>query len=50
MVNAYEEILGVNVAVLGLVVVFLCDEDAFPEEGFVDFLAVGFGDEPVARG
>ena len=34
----------------GLVVVFFGDEDAFAEESFVDFLAVGFGDEPVFRG
>lgn len=46
---AHVEILCVNVSMLGLVVILFGDEDAFAEEGFVDFLAVGFGDEPCWR-
>ena len=43
-----EEVLGVDFAVLGHVEVLFRDEDALAEEVLVDFLAVGFGNEPVA--
>ena len=45
--RAYVEVLGVELSVLGKVVVFLCHEHSLPEEILVDLLAVGLGDEPV---
>ena len=42
----YEKVLGVNLAVLGLVEVLLCDEDTLAEEVLVDCLAVGLGNQP----
>jgi hypothetical protein len=46
--TTYEKVLGVNVAVLGLVEVLLGDEHTLAEEVLVDRLAVGLGDEPGA--
>ena len=46
--GTYKQVLGVNLAMLGLVEVLLGDEDAFAEEVLVDLLAVGLGDEPYA--
>jgi hypothetical protein len=40
------QVLGVDVVVLGKVVVLLGDEDTLAEEVLVDLLAVGLGDEP----
>jgi hypothetical protein len=42
------EVLGVDLAVLGQVEVFLRDEYALAEEVLVDLLAVGLGDQPAA--
>lgn len=44
--RAYEEVLGVDIAVLGEVEVLLGHEYTLLEEVLVDFLAVGFGDKP----
>ena len=41
-----EEVLGVNVVVLGEVVVLFGDEDTLPEEVLVDLLAVCLWNEP----
>ena len=43
--ETYVKVLGVNVAVLGLVEVLLGDEHTLAEEVLVDRLAVGLGDE-----
>lgn len=43
--EAYEEVLGVNVTVLGKVEILLRDEDTLTEEVFVDLLAVGLGNQ-----
>jgi hypothetical protein len=43
---AYEEILGVDLTMLGQVVVLLSHKHSFTEEILVDLLAVGFGDKP----
>jgi len=40
------EVLGVNVVVLGKVVVLLCDEHTLTEEVLVDLLSVGLGNKP----
>ena len=40
------KVLGVNLAVLGLVEVLLCDEDSLTEEVLVDCLAVGLRNQP----
>jgi hypothetical protein len=45
--RAYEEVLGVELLVLGHVEVFLGHEHTLTEEGLVDELAVSFGDQPV---
>ena len=42
----HEEVLGVNVVVLGLVEVLLRNEYTLAEEVLVDLFAVGLGDEP----
>jgi hypothetical protein len=42
-----EKVLGVNVVVLGKVVILLCNENTFTEEVLVDLLAVCFWDEPA---
>ena len=47
--STYEEILRVDVAVLGEVGVLLGHEDTLTEEVFVDFLAVRFWDKPVGN-
>lgn len=44
--RTYVEVLGVNLAVLGLVEVLLGDEHTLTEEVLVDRLAVGLGDQP----
>lgn len=41
------EVLGVDVVVLGKVVVLLCDEDTLSEEVLVDLLAVCLGNKPA---
>jgi hypothetical protein len=46
--ETYVKVLGVNVAVLGLVEVLLGDEHTLAEEVLVDRLAVGLGDQPGA--
>lgn len=46
--GSYEEVLGVNLLVLGKVEVLLGDEDTLTEEVLVDELAVGLGNKPVA--
>ena len=46
--ETYVKVLGVNVAVLGLVEVLLGDEHTLAEEVLVDRLAVGLGDQPSA--
>jgi hypothetical protein len=43
--DTYEEILGVNVSMLGLVEVLFGHEHTFLEDVLVDLLAIGFGDE-----
>ena len=43
-----EQVLGVDVVVLGQVEVLLGDEYALAEEVLVDLLAVGLGDKPGA--
>lgn len=40
------EILGVDLSVLGLVVVLLGDEHSLAEEVLVDLLAISLGDQP----
>lgn len=45
--STYVEVLDINVAVLGQVVVLFGDEYTLLEEVLVDRLAVGFGDKPV---
>lgn len=40
------KVLGVNLAVLGLVEVLLGDENTLAEEVLVDRLAVGLGNQP----
>lgn len=40
------KVLGVNLAVLGLVEVLLGDENTLAEEVLVDCLAVGLGNQP----
>jgi hypothetical protein len=49
MCRAYVEVLGVNVAVLSHVEVFLSHEHALAEEVLVDLLAVGLGDKPGTK-
>ena len=44
--ETYVKVLGVNVAVLGLVEVLLGDEHTLAEEVLVDRLAVGLGNQP----
>lgn len=44
--QSYVEVLGVNLAVLRLVEVLLCDEDTLAEEVLVDELTVGLGNQP----
>jgi hypothetical protein len=46
--ETYVKVLGVNVAVLGLVEVLLGDEHTLAEEVLVDRFAVGLGDQPGA--
>jgi len=46
--ETYVKVLGVDVAVLGLVEVLLGDEHTLTEEVLVDRLAVGLGDQPGA--
>ena len=46
--ETYVKVLGVNVAVLGLVEVLLGDEHTLAEEVLVDRLAVGLGNQPGA--
>ena len=46
--ETYVKVLGVNVAVLGLVEVLLGDEHTLAEEVLVNRLAVGLGDQPGA--
>lgn len=46
--ETYVKVLGINVAVLGLVEVLLGDEHTLAEEVLVDRLAVGLGDQPGA--
>lgn len=41
------QILGVNVVVLGEIVVLLCDENTLTEEVLVDLLSVCLWNEPV---
>jgi hypothetical protein len=43
---SYVEVLGIELAVFGEIVVFLGHEHSLTEEILVDFLAIGFGDEP----
>jgi hypothetical protein len=47
--EVYIEVLGVNVAMLGHVVVLLGHEHALAEEVLVDLLTVGLGDKPVRK-
>ena len=44
--KAYKEVLGVNVTMLGKVVVLLGHEHSLTEDVLVDLLAVGLGDKP----
>ena len=46
--ETYVKVLGVNVAVLGLVEVLLGDEHTLAEEVLVDRLAVGLRNQPGA--
>ena len=46
--NAYVEVLGVNIAVLWQIEIFLCHQHALTEEVLVDLLSVRLGDKPVA--
>jgi hypothetical protein len=48
--STYVEVLGVDLAVLGLVEIFLCDKYTLTEEVLVDELAVGLGNKPTYRG
>jgi len=48
VLETYVEVLGVNVAMLGLVEVLLGDEHTLAEEVLVNRLAVGLGDQPGA--
>ncbi len=41
------EVFGVNVIMLGKVVILLGNEDALTEEVFVDLLSVGLWDKPA---
>ena len=43
--NAYVEILGVDIAMLGLVEVLFGNEHTFFEDVLMDLLAIGFGNE-----
>jgi hypothetical protein len=45
--STYVKVLGVNLAVLGLVEVLFRDEHALLEEVLVDELAVSLGNQPV---
>lgn len=45
--STYEEVLGVDVRVLGKVVVLLSHEHTLLEEVLVDLLAIGLWDKPV---
>ena len=45
-VRAYIEVLGVDLAMLGQVEVFLRDQHSFAEDVLVDLLAVFLGDQP----
>ena len=45
--RAYEEVLGVDLAMLGEVEILLRDEHALAEQILVDLLAVLLGDQPV---
>lgn len=47
MRDAYIEVLGVDLAVLGLVEVLLRNEHALAEEVLVDLLAVSLGNQHV---
>lgn len=46
----YKEVLGVNVSVLGKVVILLGHEYTLLEEVLVDLLAVGLWDKPAVPG
>jgi hypothetical protein len=48
MILTYVEVLGVDLAMLGLVEVFLRNEHSLAEEILVDLLAVFLGDQPNA--
>ncbi len=41
------EVLGVNVIVLGKVIILLGNKDTLTEEVFVDLLSVGLWDKPA---
>ena len=47
--KAYEKVLGVDLAVLGQVEIFLGHENSLAEEILVDLFSIGFGNEPRVR-